>query len=162
MRMVPSCAQLQLCKKALWLEYGKYVLIGALAFLICGCKGKDNTMYAPGFSEAAMRQVSHGMTTAQVWKLLGNPFQCRGPFQGSEEFIWEYSCLATSQYGTVIANGKETVSHIGKSVRFNGDGIVIDVASNESMTENLEHLEATIDAMSFLLLFQYHISLLTP
>lgn len=48
------------------MEFGKYVLISALAFLICGCMGKDNTMYAPGFSEAAMRQVSHGMTTAQV------------------------------------------------------------------------------------------------
>ncbi len=147
MRMVPSCAQLQLCKKALWLEYGKYVLIGALAFLICGCKGKDNTMYAPGFSEAAMRQVSHGMTTAQVWKLLGNPFECRGPFQESDEFIWEYSSLARSHNGAVIANGKEYVSHIDKSVRFNGDGIVIDVASNESVTEKIEHLEATIDAM---------------
>lgn len=79
--------------------------------------------------------------------MLGNPFEFRGPFQGSDEFIWEYSSLARSHNGTVIANGKEYVSHIDKSARFNGDGIVIDVASNESMTENLEHLEATIEAM---------------
>jgi outer membrane protein assembly factor BamE (lipoprotein component of BamABCDE complex) len=129
------------------MEFAKTMLIGTLAFLVCGCKGKDNTMYAPGFSEEAMQQVSHGMTTAQVWELLGNPFECRGPFQGSDEFVWEYSCLATSSHGTVHADGKEYVSHISKTVRFNHDGIVIGISSNKSSTEKLEHLEATIDAM---------------
>ena len=50
-----------------------YLLDGLDGYFFRAGLGLDTTVYARGYSEAAFRKVSVGLTTAEVLKLLGEP-----------------------------------------------------------------------------------------
>jgi outer membrane protein assembly factor BamE (lipoprotein component of BamABCDE complex) len=48
---------------------------------------REDTRYAPGYTDAAFRRVKIGMTQKQVSDLLGTPF-ARLPFSGGQTTWW--------------------------------------------------------------------------
>ena len=52
---------------------------------------EEDTRYAPGYSEAGFYKIKHGMTEAEVKRLLGEPLMVDPPDSRRNYTYWRYS-----------------------------------------------------------------------
>ena len=59
----------------LWGATASGLLIDGVSGLIWGTRLSEDTVYAPGYSDAAFRRITVGMTIAEVHRRLGPPLR---------------------------------------------------------------------------------------